>query len=132
MRTLPARLRFAFRLALLAWLAQLCLPAVHASAMAAQRADLLGWCGEPSLALAVASALPDEIREGLGLDSASADHLAGCDALCASGAAPPVPAVANTVVLRAAGHERAPAERPAPRSRERAPRPPSQAPPALA
>lgn len=128
MRALPARLRFAFRLALLAWLAQLCLPMVHASAMAAQRADLLGWCGEPTLALAVASALPDEIREGLGLDRASADHLAGCDALCASGAAPPVPAVANTVVLRAAGHERAPA----PRSRERAPRPPSQAPPALA
>jgi hypothetical protein len=118
-------------LALVAWLAQLFLPVVHAAIMASPRAEMLGWCGDPSRAAMVAAAMPSEIREGLGLDGVSADHLVECEKLCASGSAPPLSAISNTVVaLRAVGLEPAPAPLPAPRSREQAPTPPSHGPPA--
>jgi hypothetical protein len=91
---------------------------------------MLVWCGDPSRALAITAELPAEIREALELDGVSADHLAGCTALCATGATPPMTAVANTVVLRAAGLEPPPLSRPSPRSREQAPTPPAQGPPA--
>jgi hypothetical protein len=80
-------------LALLAWLAQLCLPAAHASVMAAQDTGLAAWCGERSPALAARiAALPDEVREIL---ERGAAHDAGahpdCLQFCAGmgGAAPP-------------------------------------------
>jgi hypothetical protein len=128
MRRAAARPRLA--LILLAWFAQLCLPLVHAATMAAPRAEMPGWCGEPSRALAFAAQLPDEIRKALGLNGVNADHLDGCAQLCAAGSAPPAPRVASTVVLRAAGLEPAPAaQQAAPRPRERTLMPPSQGPP---
>jgi hypothetical protein len=116
-------------MALLAWFAQLCLPLAHAS-MAAPRAAMLAWCGEPSRALAAAAELPAEIREALGLDGASADHVVDCAKLCATGSTSAPTAVVNVEVLRAAGLEPAPATRTEPPRQAPAPRPPSQGPPA--
>jgi hypothetical protein len=132
MRTSAVRLRPA--LALIAWFAQLCLPVAHAVIMAAPHTEMLGWCGDPARARAAVAQLPAEIREALLADDTSADHLASCAELCATGStsAPAPTLVASTVVLRAAGLELAPAVLPAPRSREQAPRPPSQGPPAHA
>lgn len=129
MRSTAARLRFF--LALLAWFAQLCLPAAHASMMATPRSEMPGWCGDPARALAVAAQLPAELREALDLDGAGVDHVAHCAVFCAMGMAPTLP-TANTVILRAAGLEPAPPALPAPRSREQSPTPPSQGPPAHA
>lgn len=127
------RLHPALILALLAWLAQLSLPVVHARLMAtAPGAEMSVWCGEPARARAIAAELPAEIRAALDLDGVSADHLDGCAKLCATGAAPSPAAVAVTVALRAADLEAAAPDRPTPRSREQAPRPPSQGPPAQA
>jgi len=132
MRTATARLRPALALVLLAWFAQFCLPVAHAALMATPRAEMLGWCGDPSRALAIAAELPPEIREALGLDGTSPEHLA-CAQLCATGSTPPAHSAASTVVLRAAGREPAPAiQRPAPHPRDQAPTPPSQGPPAHA
>lgn len=132
MRPPIVRLRSALVLAVLAWFAQLCLPVAHAAVMSSPSNQLLGWCGDPSGALAIAAELPAEIREGLGLDGPHPDHLA-CAQLCAAGTTPPTVPVANTVLLRAAGLEPAPArERPAPRTRAQAPTPPSHGPPAHA
>ena len=132
MRTSAVRLRSALVLVLLAWFAQLCLPVAHAAIMSSPRAQLLGWCGDPSGALAIAAELPAEIREGLGLDGLHPDHLS-CAQLCATGTAPPTTPVATTVALRAAGIEPAPTrQRLAPRTREQALTPPSHGPPAHA
>lgn len=133
MQRAVSRLRPALALLLLAWFAQLCLPVAHASMMSAPRGQMLGWCGDPSRALAYAAGLPAEIREALELDGLSVDHLADCAKLCATGSPPPPPAaVASTVALRVAGIEPAPASRPSPRPRDQAPTPPSQGPPAHA
>jgi hypothetical protein len=127
-----ATLRPYLTLALLAWFAQLCLPVVHAAMMAAPRAQMGVWCGEPARAQAIVAALPAEIREALELDGVSVDHLVSCAKLCATGAAPATVAVAANEVLRTAGLEAAPPALPTPRSREQAATPPSQGPPARA
>jgi hypothetical protein len=130
MRTVAFRKRAALALILLAWFAQLCLPLAHAATMANARAEMPGWCGEPSRALAFAAQLPDEIREALGFERLNTDHLDGCAQLCAAGSAPQAPNVASTAVLRAAGLEPAPvAQQAAPRACERMLMPPSQGPP---
>jgi hypothetical protein len=126
------RSALALSIALLACLAQLFLPVVHATMMAAPQGQMAGWCGEPSRAMAFAAQLPAEIREGLGLEGSSADPLDACADICATGAAPPVAAVAVTVLLRAAGLEPMAAVRPVPQTRDQAPPPPSRGPPAHA
>lgn len=134
MRRAASRLPQTLTLVLLAWLAQLCLPAVHAAMMAEPRAQLLGWCGDPVRARAMVAELPAEIRQAMDPDgTSSADHLAACTLLCATGSTPaPTTAVAATMALRVAGLEITPADRPTPVSREQAPRPPAQGPPAQA
>lgn len=99
-------------LALIAWLAQLCLPVAHAAAMAQPEAGLATWCGgfSPAMTQKLA-ALPDEVREILQKGSAHSGHHQDCAQHCANpvGGAPPPAAV--TVSLRAAGLEAAPALR---------------------
>lgn len=133
MRHDAARLRPALALVLLAWFAQLCLPVAHAGMMAAARGQMPGWCGEPARGLAIVAQLPAEIREALQPDGASAEHLASCTQLCATGATPTPTPAANTVVLRAAGLAPAPdSGTPAPRGPEPGLTPPSHGPPAQA
>lgn len=125
------RLHPALILALLAWVAQLAMPVVHARMMAtAPGAEMSVWCGEPARARAIAAELPAEIRAALDLDGVSADHLDSCAKLCATGAAPSPGTVVATVALRAADLEAALPALPAPHSRAQAPTPPSQGPPA--
>lgn len=129
MRSLPTRLHAT--LALVAWFMQLCLPVAHASIMASPRAEMLGWCGDPSRLIAVAASMPADIRKGLGLDDLGigANHGIDCATLCATGSAPTTTAVARDVARQRVGFEPAPAIRPAPRFREQATRPPSHGPP---
>lgn len=127
------RLQPALMLVLLAWFAQLCLPLAHASMMSGSRSQMPGWCGDPSgAAAAFVAGLPAELREAQSPDGVSADHLAECAQLCATGPVPPPPALASTVVLRAAGIEPAAVPRAAPRPRDPALTPPSHGPPAHA
>jgi hypothetical protein len=134
-RKLPAAMtrptpRAPLWLALLAWLAQLCLPLVHASAMAASPAGMAGWCGDPARAMAVLAQLPPELREGLDPGGARGAPAVDCAQLCAATAAPGVPSVAAVVALREAGVEPAPAMPAPPCPRQQAPTPPSHGPPA--
>jgi hypothetical protein len=128
------RLRPALVLVLLAWFAQLCLPVAHASMMSGSRSQMPAWCGSPSGAEAAAflAGLPAELREAQATEGVSADHLAECAQLCATGSVPPPAPVASTVALRAAGIEPAPAPRAAPRPLDPALTPPAQGPPAHA
>lgn len=124
------RVRLPLVVVLLAWLAQLWLPVLHAAIMAAPPAVLHGWCGDPSRARDAVAGLPAEIREALLPDGAGADHLSSCAKLCAAGSAPPSTAVAAAdTLLRTASAERAAIAHPAPHLRDQAPRPPAQAPP---
>jgi hypothetical protein len=67
-------------IALLAWLAQLCLPAAHAAVMARHDGGLSGWCGNFSPAMAAkVAALPDEIRD---IIAPGADEHAAMQAEC--------------------------------------------------
>lgn len=126
-------------LALLAWLAQLCLPVAHATSMAAAGPDAMMWCGtssSPTLS-AKLTALPDEIRRILdpGADAGAvpADHLVECAQFCAGNAGPSLPQpVPVTVALRAAGLE-APTADPVPvRAASHGAPPPPRGPPARA
>ncbi|GAP35012.1 hypothetical protein [Piscinibacter sakaiensis] len=120
-------------LVLWALVAQLWLPVVHAAAMNRGDAVAGAWCGDPARAQAVLAALPPEIRDALGGDSLGTGRMVDCAPLCALGATlPPPAAAASTVVLRDAGLEPPPRERPVPRARAQAPTPPSQGPPARA
>ncbi|MGQ0619562.1 MAG: hypothetical protein ACT4QA_06535 [Panacagrimonas sp.] len=104
-------------LALLGWLAQLCLPLAHASVMAERGLGLPGWCGVGSPALdAKLSELPSEIRDILGDRFSQGDHASdNCAKLCVApvGTAPP-PASSPTLALRVAGLESSPVEAPPP------------------
>lgn len=95
-------------LALVAWLAQLCLPVVHAASMAASDAGALAWCGKGSSAALQAkiAQLPAEIRQILEDGATQTDHVDDCAQLCAvSGGAALIEPVAVTVALRTAGLE---------------------------
>lgn len=80
-------------LALFAWLAQLCLPAAHAAAMAGQHAGIATWCGDFSPAMAQKLAqLPDEVREILAKGAAHDSAPQDCIQFCASAAPGHAPA----------------------------------------
>ncbi len=121
-------------LALLAWLAQLCLPIAHAAMMATPPAAMAGWCGDSARFLALVAEQPAEFADALDLEEpgkASPQQLADCAKLCATAATPALlPAMAPTVALRAAGLEPATALAAPPATREQSPTPPAQAPPA--
>lgn len=96
-------------IALIAWLAQLCLPVAHAAVMAQPRAGLATWCGEFSPAMTrKLAALPLEVREILQQGSAQSGAHQDCSQLCANAASGAVPPPAVTVSLRAGGLETAP------------------------
>ena len=98
-------------IALIAWLAQLCLPVAHAAVMAQPEAGLATWCGEFSPAMTQKlAALPLEVREILQKGSAQAGQHQDCAQLCANAAAGALPPTPVTVSLRAAGLEAAPAQ----------------------
>ena len=117
-------------LALLAWAAQLCLPAAHAAVMAQQEAGLATWCGASSPAMAQKIAqLPAEVREILQKGSTQAEQHQDCAQFCLSAIDDGLAAPAVTVRLREAGLEArtaAPVLHPA---REHDTRPPVRGPP---
>ena len=87
-------------IALIAWLAQMCLPSAHAAVMARHDAGLSGWCGSFSPAMAAkVAALPDEIRDIIapGADDHAAMQ-AECLLLCAGSLAGAMPADAIVAV----------------------------------
>lgn len=95
-------------IAVVAWLAQLCLPAAHAASMAAAGAGAATWCGKslsPALQAQIA-ALPPEIRHILEEGASKGERTSECAQLCVTsgGLAPPV-SLSPTVALRAAGIE---------------------------
>ena len=126
-----ASLRVIF--ALVAWLAQLCLPVVHAASMASSEAGALAWCGKGASAdlRAKIAQFPAEIRQILTSDATQSDHVGKCAQLCAASCAPALPEpVAITVALRIAGLEvLAPASAPSLLHSHGAP-PPARGPPA--
>ncbi|HKY89599.1 MAG TPA: hypothetical protein VJM11_01115 [Nevskiaceae bacterium] len=94
-------------LALVAWLAQLCLPVAHAAAMAERGGLHRGWCntGLPAVGTEVLAqkiaALPGEIRRIILQDQAPVgDEGATCALLCA-GSAPDAPLAAHAGVVLA-------------------------------
>ncbi len=96
-------------IALIAWLAQLCLPVAHASVMAQQEAGLATWCGEFSPAMTQKlAALPDDVREILQKGSAQSGQHQDCAQLCANAVGGAIPPPSVTVSLRDAGLEVAP------------------------
>lgn len=114
-------------IALFAWFAQLCLPAVHAAVMARHDAGIPGWCGSFSPAMAAkVAALPAEIRDIIapGTDAHSEAMQAECLLLCAgtigatlpseasAAAAPRTPSVEPAAAIVDAGARTQPALRP--------------------
>ncbi|MBV61245.1 MAG: hypothetical protein CMH65_08090 [Nevskiales bacterium] len=123
--------RFRVFAALVAWLAQLCLPMAHVASMASSAAGALAWCGTGSVALQARLAqLPVEIREIL-LDGATqTDDVDDCAQLCAATGGPAlVEAVPVTVALRAAGLGVLIAEFASPAFRPHGAPPPARGPP---
>ncbi len=117
-------------LALLALFAQLCLPLAHAAMLAQPAGQMASWCGDPARARAFIAELPAELRQAFDQDGTSVDHLDTCAKLCAVAATPPpLPALAPTVALRAAGLEPLPVGCTVPAARTPALKPPSQGPP---
>lgn len=81
----PSRLTLA--LAFIAWLAQLCLPVVHAATMPAGADGMALWCGAGSPAIEARLAeLPREIRQILDPGAAHAELQEHCEQHCASSA----------------------------------------------
>lgn len=95
-------------LALLGWLAQLCMPVAHAAAMAERGLGLATWCGQGSAALeAKLAELPGEIREILKDSISHGEHASeACADLCITPPGGALPVLAATVALRAAGIEK--------------------------
>lgn len=126
----PHRRRPLLWIALIAWFAQLCLPAAHAAAMAQQEAGIAVWCGvaTPGLQAELAK-LDHEIRTILDPGSPQADSHDDCAAYCASASSADPVVEPASVRLRAAGLEAAP--RPAVESLRAAPwrSPPVRGPP---
>lgn len=122
-------------LVLVAWIAQLCLPAAHAAMMAGAQPGDAAWCGAGvSAALQdKLSALPSEVRRILDPERTQMSSVDDCELLCAASAAPAVPEpVAVSVALRAAGLEPAPAQVVWAPAHARGAPPPVRGPPALA
>ena len=92
-------------LAVTAWLAQLCVPVVHAASMAASDAGAAAWCGQTSPAMrAKLAQLPAEVRQILEDGAAHAGQVEACKQLCAASTTPIVDAtVPMPVALRLAG-----------------------------
>jgi hypothetical protein len=81
----PSRLTLA--LAFVAWLAQLCLPVVHAATMPVGTDGMALWCGAGSPAIEARLAdLPREIRQILDPGAAHAELQEYCEQHCASSA----------------------------------------------
>lgn len=118
-------------LALLAWLAQLCLPAAHAAVMTQQDAGgVATWCGVRSAAMSEKLAqLPDEIRQILDQDGAQADPHPDCMQFCAGSAGTGLARAAVTIQLRLAGLEDEPAPPALRAARAYASSPPARGPP---
>lgn len=119
-------------LALIAWAAQLCVPAAHAAVMAQADAGMATWCGARSAGMAEKLALlPEEIREILEQGSVQAEQHQDCMQFCASAAGGGLVPVAVSVQLREAGLEVLPTP-PVPQShRAYALSPPVRGPPAV-
>lgn len=98
---------FRIFVALVAWLAQLCLPMAHAASMAATGLGTAAWCGANSPALrAQLAQLPSEIRQILEDSTSLTDHADDCAQCCASANGVAVPKAGGiTIALRAAGLE---------------------------
>ncbi len=93
-------------LALIAWVAQLCLPVAHAAVMAQTDAGMAAWCGPQSAGMAEQLAqLPEEIRAILEKGSVQAEQHQDCVQFCANAAGGGLAPVAVTVQLRVAGLE---------------------------
>lgn len=93
-------------LALIAWAAQLCLPAAHAAVMAQTDAGMAAWCGARSASMAEQLAqLPEEIREILEKGSVQAEQHQDCVQFCANAAGGGLVPLAVSVQLRDAGLE---------------------------
>ncbi|MGQ0528530.1 MAG: hypothetical protein ACT4PG_01685 [Panacagrimonas sp.] len=101
-------------IALLAWAAQLCLPAAHAAVMAEQGAGLATWCGarSPGMEQKIAQ-LPAEVRQILQKSSAQAEQHQDCAQFCLSAIDDGLATSAVSVQLREAG-----LEKPAPVTKE--------------
>ena len=96
-------------LALVAWLANLCLPVAHAAVMAQHGGGGLAWCGPNSDALsAKLSLLPAEVRTAIQKQNEAQNQSIKCPHFCASATATGLPPVSVTVALRAAGLETPP------------------------
>lgn len=119
-------------IALLAWLAQLCLPLAHAAAMAQPEAGLATWCGgfSPAMTQKLAT-LPIEVREILQKGSSHSAHHQDCVQFC-GGATTGGPAyVSPMLALRAAGLEAPAAVMGETPGRQPAPNPPARGPPLI-
>lgn len=134
---MPTWHRLQRTLAWLAFLAQLCLPVLHASAMAAARDGAGGvvvWCGDRAAGRAAYAALPEALRAALE-PGAPADegHASGCAQLCGHAAEPPLPVAASGAAWRmAVGGEGAPSFLASPLPAERrVARPLGQGPPGI-
>lgn len=131
----PARwhTRLTWTLALMAWLAQLCLPVAHATMVGGQPGAMAAWCGSASNAAEANASLPPEIRDALAKESVGMDQLAQCAKACTAAATPaPWPTVAVASLPPVEGARWSPAaDRPTPSPRH-ALKPPSQGPPARA
>ncbi len=119
-------------IALVAWLAQLCLPVAHAASMAGSGLGAVAWCGKDAPALqAKLAELPSEIRQILERGGVKSEHVENCSTLCAATGAPALPEpVVITVALRAAGIETPRAEPRASLQRAVGAPPPARGPPA--
>lgn len=127
---LPLSQRLVFAIAILGWLAQLCLPVAHAALMADGKAGFAAWCGAGSPAMqAKLAQLPQDVREILQKDVGGGDH--SCLQLCSSAAGSSLPPISATGVLRTAGIEAVPVAAVAPPQRSHAGPPPARGPPAL-
>jgi len=116
--------------ALFAWIAQLCLPMVHATVMAEARMGGTTWCGTGSSALqAELAKLPRDIRQILDPGTSHADRHPGCIQLCASSAGAATLPELVTVAWRATRLEDLPSPVAPPAKRARAFVPPARGPP---
>lgn len=106
-------------LAVMAWLAQICLPAAHAAVMAEQGGGMAVWCGTNSPGMqAQLAKLPDEVREILEQGGAQAEKHSDCVSYCSTTGTAPLASTPITVRLREAGLDsRIAAPAPAPRDR---------------